>query len=146
MKTYYSESVICDTADRPKRAVLSTLAGALLILIGVVESAIGGLMFVGLHSVSNLLFLFSALVLLCSAIVSMRDTARRSLLMAQSAAALGVLALLWAGGGGDHRGPSITLGRSTYELTLTLAGLLFMAMLLPRLMRNPAEQTCQCGH
>ena len=114
-------------------------------LIAMLETGIAGLMVAGARSLANIAFLVFTLALFAAAVVSLRDRGRRVPLVAQSAAAVALLSLFWAGAGGKT-GPSITLGHATYDLTLTLAGLLFMAMLLARLLRpSPAEQACNCG-
>ena len=104
------------------------------------------LMFAGSPSIANLVFLLCTLALLSATVIALRESSGRVLIVVQSAAAVALLTLFWASGNPAHGGPSITIGHATYDLTLTLAGLLFIAMLLARLLRRaPAEQACHCG-
>ncbi len=122
------------------------MLSSLLVLLSTMEVCAATLLYAGHHSLSSFIFLLCTLSLFAAAVMSARQPSGRARVGAQSAAAAALLALFWAAGTGGDAGPSITLGHTTYQLTLTLAALLFLAMLLARLLRGkPAEQACRCG-
>lgn len=135
----------CAAAERSAARALRVTSSSLLIFIAVVECSMASLMVARNHSLPNLAFLLCTLALFAGALISLRNAADRALLLVQSAVAAALLALFWASGNQVHGGPSVTIGHSKYEVTLTLAGLLFIALLLARLLRRSPEQACKCG-
>lgn len=136
----------CAVSETSSARAFRLVVSSVLIVIALLECGISGLLYSGLHSLSSLVFLLITAVFLATAVMSVRGRSSRTLIVVQSAAAAALLALFWMSGNQAHGGPSITVGHSTYEMTLTLAGLLFIALLLARLLRrSPAEQACKCG-
>ena len=136
----------CAAVESPASRAMRLGSLTLLLAIAFVESGVAGLMYAETQSVANFAFLFFALGLFAAVVIHLRSPDPRVLLVVQSAAAAALLSLFWAGQSGVAHGPSLRLGNTTYELTLTLAALLFVALLLGRLLRrSPAEQDCHCG-
>ncbi len=141
-----SSAIPCLATEKPSAKYVRIGAASLLLIVSLIECGMAALMVVGSYSAANLVFLVCTLILLSATVISLRDVSSPALIVVQSAAAAALLTLFWASGNQAHGGPSITIGHATYELTLTLAGLLFIAMLLARLLRRtPTKQACNCG-
>ncbi|MGI4854580.1 MAG: hypothetical protein ACRYF4_11110 [Janthinobacterium lividum] len=139
-------SINCQAGERQSARVLRLGTASLLLIVCLLECGMAVLMVAGSRVTANLVFLLCTLILLAATLISLRAQSGRALIVVQSAAAAALLTLFWASSNQAHAGPSITIGHATYELTLTLAGLLFIAMLLARLLRRtPSEQACNCG-
>lgn len=138
--------VTCAERDAWPARIQRLSASWLLILVALLECGMGAAIYAGMRSFSTLVFLLCTIALLVTAAVSMRIRSNRMLLAVQSSAAAALLALFWVSSNQAHGGLIITLGHSTYELTLTFAGLLFIALLLARLLRrSTVEKACKCG-
>ncbi|MGI4757376.1 MAG: hypothetical protein ACRYGF_11085 [Janthinobacterium lividum] len=136
----------CVAAEKASARYVRVGTSSLLLIVSLIECGMAAMMVAGSQTVANFVFLLCTLALLSATVIALRDASARVLMVVQSAAAAALLTLFWASGDRSHGGPSITLGHATYEPTLTLAGLLFIAMLLARLLRrSPAEQACKCG-
>ncbi len=139
-------AVLCIAPESSASRTLRVGSLTCLMMISLAECGMAARMVAGVPSVANLAFLLFTLALCAAVVIYLRSRDQRALFVVQSAAAAALLSLFWAGQSGVTRGPSLTLGRSTYDLTLTLAGLLFVALLLGRLLRrSPVEQECRCG-
>lgn len=141
-----SNSATACNVSRSEPRPATWIGLCLLLAVALTECFSAGLLYSAAHSASRLVFLLCTLALLVAVVLSVRERSNSVLLAVQSAAAAALLALFWAGSNQVHGGLSVQLGHSTYELTLTLAGLLFIALLLARLLRrSPVEQACKCG-
>ena len=137
---------VCAVSESSSARALRLVVSSVLVLVALLECSISALLYSRLHSLSSLAFLLCTGVLLVTAGISVRERSSRTLMVVQSAAAAALLALFWMSGNQAGGGPSITIGHATYELTLTLAGLLFIALLLARLLRRSLpDQACKCG-
>ena len=146
MASATASRAVCVVGESSSTRALRLVISSVLAFVTLLECSISALLYSRLHSLSSLVFLLCTVVLLVTAGISVRERSSRTLMVVQSAAAAALLALFWMSGNQAGGEPSITIRHATYDLTLTLAGLLFIALLLARLLRrSPPEQACKCG-
>lgn len=132
----------CAATERAATRAVRYAAGALLVLIALAECAMACLMLAGQRGTPQVLHLLCTLALFAAAAISVRER-RRALTAVQIAAVAAAITLFWSISA--NAGPVITVRGHLHDLTPLFAGMLLVAVLLPRLLREgDSEAACNC--